>query len=50
MLYILGGRLFGHMNIIDTVFGYNIDTDCWSANFAPMPTGRGGCASIKLQI
>ena len=48
MLYILGGRLFGHLNVVDTVFGYNIDTNCWSTDFAPMPTGRGGCASATI--
>ena len=48
MLYILGGRLFGHLNVVDTVFGYNIDTKCWSTNFAPMPNGRGGCASATI--
>jgi N-acetylneuraminic acid mutarotase len=48
MLYILGGRLFGHLNVVDTVFGYNIDTNCWSTNFAPMPTGRGGCVSAII--
>jgi N-acetylneuraminic acid mutarotase len=48
MLYILGGRLDGHLNVVDTVFGYNIDTKYWSTDFAPMPTGRGGCASATI--
>ena len=48
VLYILGGRLDGHLNVVDTVFGYNIDTDCWSTDFAPIPTGRGGCASATI--
>ena len=48
MLYILGGRLDGHWNVVDTVFGYNIDTNGWSTDFAPMPTGRGGCASATI--
>lgn len=48
MLYILGGRLDGHWNVVDTVFGYNVDTKCWSTEFAPMPTGRGGCASATI--
>ena len=48
MLYVLGGRLDGHWNVVDTVFGYNIDTDRWSTDFAPMPTGRGGCSSATI--
>jgi N-acetylneuraminic acid mutarotase len=48
MLYILGGRLDGHWNVVDTVFGYNIDTNYWSTDFALMPTGRGGCASATI--
>jgi N-acetylneuraminic acid mutarotase len=48
LLYILGGRLDGQLNVVDTVFGYNIDTKCWSTEFAPMPTGRGGCASATI--
>lgn len=48
MLFVLGGRLGGHWNVVDTVFGYNIDTQSWSADFAPMPTGRGGSASATI--
>ncbi len=47
-LYILGGRLNGHWNVVDTVFGYNIDARRWSTDFSPMPTGRGGCASAAI--
>ena len=49
MLYILGGRLDGHWNVVDTVFGYSIDTNRWSTDFAPMPSGRGGCASATIR-
>ncbi|KKY26920.1 putative kelch repeat-containing protein [Phaeomoniella chlamydospora] len=48
MLYILGGRLYGHWNVVDTVFGYDIHAQVWSTNFTPMPTGRGGCASASI--
>ena len=48
MLYVLGGRLFGHSNVVDTVFGYDLETNRWSEDFAHMPTGRGGCASAIL--
>ncbi|KAH8651198.1 hypothetical protein BX600DRAFT_473232 [Xylariales sp. PMI_506] len=48
MLYILGGRLFGHWNVVDTVFGYDIDAGEWSTDFAPVPTGRGGTASATI--
>jgi N-acetylneuraminic acid mutarotase len=48
ILYILGGRLDGHWNVVDTVFGYNIDTKCWSTESTPLPTGRGGCASATI--
>ena len=48
MLYILGGRAHGHWNVVDTVFGYDIDTRSWSTDLAPMPTGRGGCASATI--
>jgi N-acetylneuraminic acid mutarotase len=48
MLYILGGRLYGHWNVVDTVFGYDIATDCWSTDFPPMSTGRGGYASASI--
>ena len=48
MLYILGGRVDGHWNVVDTVFGYDIDTNRWSTDFAPMLTGRGGCASATM--
>ena len=48
MLYILGGRLDGHWNVTNTVFGYNIHTNRWSTDFAHMPTGRGGCASATI--
>ncbi|KAH8884907.1 galactose oxidase, partial [Thozetella sp. PMI_491] len=48
MLYVIGGRAFGHWNVVDTVFGYNIDTGTWSTGFAPMPIGRGGTASATI--
>jgi N-acetylneuraminic acid mutarotase len=48
MLYILGGRSHGYYNVVDTVFGYDIDTKCWSTDFATMPTGRGGIASATI--
>jgi N-acetylneuraminic acid mutarotase len=47
-LYILGGRLNGHWNVVDTVFGYDIDTGRWSTQYPPMPTGRGGCSSAMI--
>ena len=48
MLYILGGRSFGNKNVVDTVFGYDLKSQCWSTNFAPMPTKRGGVASATI--
>ena len=48
MLYILGGRLFGHWNVTDTVFGYDIHSRRWYTDFARMPTGRGGAASATV--
>lgn len=47
-LYVLGGRSYGHLNVVDTVFGYNMNTDRWSADFTPMLTGRGRCASATI--
>ncbi|KAL9114955.1 MAG: hypothetical protein Q9227_001198 [Pyrenula ochraceoflavens] len=47
-LYILGGRLHGHWNVVDTVFGYDIDSQQWSTDYARMPTARGGVASAAL--
>jgi N-acetylneuraminic acid mutarotase len=47
-LYVLGGRAFGHWNVVDTVFSYNIETNHWETGLAPMPTGRGGCASATV--
>ncbi|KAI9659495.1 MAG: hypothetical protein M1821_001753 [Bathelium mastoideum] len=47
-LYILGGRLFGHWNVVDTVFAYDLNSNRWSTGFAAMPTGRGGCASTTI--
>ncbi|KAL9619042.1 MAG: hypothetical protein Q9160_006297 [Pyrenula sp. 1 TL-2023] len=47
-LYILGGRLFGHWNVVDTVFGYDVYSQQWSADYAPMPTARGGVASAAI--
>lgn len=38
MLYILGGRLQGHWNVVDTVFEYNLHSYYWSTDFASMPT------------
>lgn len=47
-LYILGGRSFGHWNVVDTVFGYDTRTESWSTDFAPMTPGRGGTASATI--
>lgn len=47
-LCVLGGQFCGHLNVVDTVFGYNVNTRHWSTNFTPMPTGRGGCASATI--
>jgi len=48
MIYILAGRLDGHWNVVNTVFGYNIKTNSWSTDFPVMPTGRGGAASATI--
>jgi len=48
ILYILGGRLYGNKNVVNTVFGYNIHSHSWSTDFAPMPTSRGGCACATI--
>ncbi|KAI9735468.1 MAG: hypothetical protein M1818_006474 [Claussenomyces sp. TS43310] len=48
MLYILGGRAFGNKNVVDTVFGFNLTSHCWSEGYEPMPTGRGGVASATI--
>lgn len=48
VLFVLGGRAYGHWNVVDTVFGYDIDARRWSTGFAPMPTGRGGAASATI--
>jgi N-acetylneuraminic acid mutarotase len=47
-LYVLGGRLHGHWNVVDTVFGYDIHKRRWSTDFPPIPTGRGGVASATI--
>lgn len=47
-LYILGGRLFGNKNVVDSVFAYDIHSRVWSTGFAPMPTPRGGVASATI--
>lgn len=44
-LYILGGRAYGHNNTKNTVFSYDLKSNCWSTGLASMPTARGGCAS-----
>lgn len=52
MLYVLGGRAYGHNNTKDTVFAYDIEEDCWTTDLAPLPIPRGGYASgvIGTQI
>ncbi|KAE9368043.1 galactose oxidase [Stipitochalara longipes BDJ] len=51
-LYILGGRAYGHNNTKNTVFSYDLKSNCWSTGLSSMPTARGGCASgvIGTQI
>ncbi|CZR69821.1 uncharacterized protein PAC_19721 [Phialocephala subalpina] len=51
-LYVLGGRAYGHNNTKDTVFAYDLESNCWSTGLAPMPIARGGGASgvIGTQI
>lgn len=48
--YVLGGRAFGHDNVVNTVFALNVcdPKPVWKANLATMPTARGGCASGVL--
>lgn len=48
MLYVLGGRAFGHNNTKNTVFAYDLESGRWRDDFAAMPTARGGCASGVL--
>ena len=47
-LYVLGGRSFGHWNVVGTVFSYDIAAKVWASGLAPMPTARGGCASAAV--
>lgn len=49
-LYVLGGRAFGHDNVVDTVFALDLDAKklSWTTNRAKMPTPRGGLASATL--
>ncbi|KFY48321.1 hypothetical protein V495_01432 [Pseudogymnoascus sp. VKM F-4514 (FW-929)] len=49
-LYILGGRAFGHDNVVDTVFAMDLGAKKlqWTTNRAKMPTPRGGLASATL--
>ncbi|KAF1988983.1 galactose oxidase [Aulographum hederae CBS 113979] len=48
VLYVLGGRSFGNLNVVDTVFGYDIKKRIWKRDLAKMPTGRGGCGSATF--
>jgi N-acetylneuraminic acid mutarotase len=47
-LYVLGGRAFGHWNVVNTVFSFDLRTKIWMTGLAPMPTARGGCASATI--
>ena len=44
-LYVLGGRYGGHNNTKNTVYRYNINSNCWDTGLAKLPTATGGCAS-----
>lgn len=50
-LYVLGGRAFGHDNVVNTVFALNVcdPKSVWKTDLATMPTARGGCASGVLK-
>jgi len=50
MLYILGGRLQGHWNVVDTVFEYNLRSYYWSTDFASMPTRCTRCVSTTIRL
>jgi N-acetylneuraminic acid mutarotase len=49
-IFVLGGRAFGHNNVVNTVF--SLDLSCqelnWATNRATMPTARGGVASAVV--
>ncbi|PQE24465.1 kelch repeat-containing protein [Rutstroemia sp. NJR-2017a BBW] len=47
-LYILGGRAFGHDNVVNTVFSYDLQRGVWKDDLPVMPTPRGGVASGVL--
>ncbi|PQE07124.1 kelch repeat-containing protein [Rutstroemia sp. NJR-2017a BVV2] len=47
-LYVLGGRAFGHDNVVDTVFSYDLERGAWKDDLPVMPTPRGGVASGVL--
>ena len=50
MLYILGGRLQGHWNVVDTVFEYNLHSYYWSTDFASMLTSCTRCVSTTIRL
>ncbi|QSZ37398.1 hypothetical protein DSL72_009496 [Monilinia vaccinii-corymbosi] len=46
-LYVLGGRAFGHDNVVNTTFLFSFQTLTWR-EVAKMPTARGGVASAMI--
>ncbi|KAL5323888.1 hypothetical protein ACEPPN_008430 [Leptodophora sp. 'Broadleaf-Isolate-01'] len=50
ILYILGGRAFGHDNVVNDVFALDLSAKkpVWTTNRAKMPTPRGGLSSATL--
>jgi N-acetylneuraminic acid mutarotase len=47
VLYVVGGRDRGQVNVRDSVFALNLSTHRWSTR-APMPTARGGIATAVV--
>ncbi|KAI9649252.1 hypothetical protein NHQ30_001820 [Ciborinia camelliae] len=45
--YVIGGRAFGHDNVVNTTFAFSFQTREWK-EMAPMLTARGGVASAVL--
>ncbi|KAG4024905.1 hypothetical protein MFRU_099g00070 [Monilinia fructicola] len=46
-LYVIGGRAFGHDNVVDTTFVFEFRTGEWR-EAARLPTARGGVASVMI--
>ncbi|KAG4429588.1 hypothetical protein IFR05_014928 [Cadophora sp. M221] len=49
-IFVIGGRAFGHNNVVDTVFALDLSSKSqeWTAHRARMPTARGGVASAVV--